>query len=132
MKFWFTKKSPKDAYDGKAPYDATVEQVLRVAQEVNAAPEETERETFDFAKAFRTKVEPVQPAAPAAADEQAPFALSRPTVSRAMRQEMERRIADYRAFQIKLNDEREARIRRTMDDVRAKLKQSAAQNPPLH
>jgi hypothetical protein len=130
MKFWFTKKSPKDAYDGKAPYDATVEQVLRVAQEVNAAPAETERDAFDFAKAFLTKVEPVQPAAPAATDEQAPFALSRPTVSRATRQEMERRIADYRAFQMKLNDEREARIRRTMDDVRAKLKQSAA--PPLH
>jgi hypothetical protein len=47
-----------------------------------------------------------------------------------MRQEMERRIADYRAFQMKLNDEREARIRRTMDDVRASLKQSG--KPPLH
>ena len=132
MKFWFAKKTPKDAYDGKAPYDATVEQVLRVAQEVSAAPAETERETFDFAKAFLTKPEPVQPPAPAATDEQPPFALSRPTVSRAVRQEMERRIADYRAFQIKLNDEREARIRRTMDDVRAKLKQSAPQKPPLH
>jgi hypothetical protein len=132
MKFWFTKKTPKDAYDGKAPYDATVEQVLRVAQEVSAAPAETERETFDFGTAFLTKAEPVQPAAPAATDEPAPFALSRPTVSRAARQEIERRVADYRAFQIKLNDEREARIRRTMDDVRAKLKQLAAQKPPLH
>jgi hypothetical protein len=132
MKFWFTKKTPKDAYDGKAPYDATVEQVLRVAQEVSAAPAETERETFDFATAFLIKAEPVQPAAPAATDEAAPFALSRPTVSRAARQEIERRVADYRAFQIKLNDEREARIRRTMDDVRAKLKQLAAQKPPLH
>lgn len=132
MKFWFTKKTPKDAYDGKAPYDATVEQVLRVAQEVSAAPAETERETFDFAKAFLTRPEPVQPAAPAATDEPAPFALSRPTVSRAERQEIERRVADYRAFQIKLNDEREARIRRTMDDVRAKLKQLAAPKPPLH
>jgi hypothetical protein len=44
---------------------------------------------------------------------------------------MERRLANYRAFQKKLNDEREERIRRTMDDVRAKLKQSAAQHPPV-
>ena len=132
MKFWFTKKTPKDAYDGKAPYDATVEQVLRVAQEVSAAPAETEREIFDFAKAFHTKAEPVPPADPAAVEEQAPFVSPRPTVSRAAREEMERRIADYRAFQMKLNEEREARIRRTMDDVRAKLKQSAAPKPPLH
>ena len=131
MKFWFTKKTPKDAYDGKAPYDATVEQVLRVAQEVNAAPAEAEREVFDFAKAFRVKSEPVLPADPVAVEEQAPFSLSRPMVSRAAREEMERRIAAYRAFQMKLNDEREARIRRTMDDVRAKLKQLAPK-PPLH
>jgi hypothetical protein len=132
MKFWFTKKSPKDAYDGKAPYDATVEQALRVAQEVSAAPAETDREVFDFAKAFRTKTEPVLPADPVPVEEPAPFSLSRPIVSRATREEMERRIADYRAFQMKLNEEREARIRRTMDDVRAKLKQSAAPKPPLH
>ena len=133
MKLWFTKKTPKEAYDGKAPYDATVEQVLRVAQEVNAAPAETDREVFDFTEAFRIKPEPVLPAAPTAAvDEQAPFAITRPTVSRATRQEMERRIADYRAFQIKLNDEREARIRRTMDEVRAHLKQMGTPQPPLH
>ncbi len=76
MKFWFTKKTPKDVYDGKAPYDATVEQALRVAQEVSAAPAETEREIFDFAKAFRTKAEPVPPADPAAVEEQAPFSLT--------------------------------------------------------
>jgi hypothetical protein len=127
MKFWFAKKTPKDVYDGKAPYDATVEQVLRVAQEVRAAPAEAEREAFDFAKAFRAKAEPVPPASIAAFDQPA-AAPAQPRVSRAERDEMERRIASYRAFQKKLNDEREARIRRTMDDVRAKLKQSA-QNP---
>jgi hypothetical protein len=128
MKFWFTKKTPKDMYDGKAPYDATVEQVLRVAQEVSAAPAETERETFDFAKAFRAKAEPSRPAGILSLDTSA-ASPAQPRVSRAAREEMERRIASYRAFQMKLNDEREARIRRTMDDVRAKLKQSAAQNP---
>lgn len=130
MKFWFTKKTPKDMYDGKAPYDATVEQVLRVAQEVSAAPAETERDTFDFAKAFRAKAEP-EPVPPSALSSFDPPAAApvQPRVSRAAREEMERRIANYRAFQKKLNDEREARIRRTMDDVRAKLKQSAAQNP---
>ena len=126
MKFWFTKKTPKDVYDGKAPYDATVEQVLRVAQEVSAAPAEAEREIFDFAKAFRPKAEPSSPASMPPLGAPVP---TQPRVSRAAREEMERRIANYRAFQKKLNDEREARIRRTMDDVRAKLKQSAAQNP---
>jgi hypothetical protein len=130
MKFWFAKKTPKDLYDGKAPYDATVEQVLRVAQEVSAAPAESEREIFDFTKAFRTKAEPALPAEAQRPDTPA-FALTKPKVSRATRDEMERRLANYRAFQKKLNDEREARIRQTMDDVRAKLKQSAAQNPPV-
>lgn len=132
MKFWFTKKTPREFYDGKAPYDATVEQVLRVAQEVSTTPVESEREVFDFAQAFRTK-----PAAAAPPDLPLPLPElpsadpTQPKVSRAAREEMERRIASYRAFQLKLNDEREARIRRTMDDVRAKLKQSAAQNPPV-
>ena len=131
MKFWFTKKTPKDVYDSKAPYDATVEQVLRVAREVNAAPAEAEREVFDFVKALRsiatsdTTATPPVPLTPSASTP------TRPVVSRAARDEMERRIASYRAFQTKLNDEREARIRRTMDDVRAKLKQSAEQNPPV-
>ena len=132
MKFWFTKKTPKDLYDGKAPYDATVEQVLRVAQEVSTTPAESERDTFDFAKAFRTKAEPAPPVAAPPLDAFAPPAeLKKPKVSRATRDDMERRIANYRAFQMKLNDEREARIRQTMDDLRAKLKQSAAQNPPV-
>lgn len=130
MKFWFTKKTPRDLYDGKAPYDATVEQVLRVAQEVSTAPAESEREVFDFAKAFRTKTEPALPAQIQLPETPA-FAVTTPKVSRATRDEMERRLANYRAFQKKLNDEREARIRQTMDDVRAKLKQSAAQNPPV-
>jgi hypothetical protein len=130
MKFWFTKKTPKDLYDGKAPYDATVEQVLRVAQEVSTTPAETEREVFDFAKAFRVKTEPV--AAPLSTPLiDAPYSPAVPKVSRAVREEMERRLANYRAFQKKLNDDREERIRRTMDDVRAKLKQSAAQHPPV-
>ena len=134
MKFWFTnKKTPKDVYDVKAPFDATVEEALRFAQEVSTAPAEADREVFDFVKAF--KAEPVAPQVEA----QIPVIpvisasdLPRPTVSRAERTEMERRIASYRAFQMKLNEEREARIRRTMDGVRAQLKQSAApdQTPP--
>lgn len=129
MKFWFAKRSPKDAYDGKAPLDATVEQALRVAREVNSnAPAETEREIFDFAKVFQNNSAP--PAAAPQVEDAAPAVLSPPKVSRAMREEMERRIASYRAFQMKLNDEREARIRRTMEDLRAKLQQSATHNPP--
>src|SRR5690349_14634537 len=60
MKLWFTKKTPKDIYDGKAPYDATVEQVLRVAREVNATPAEAERDSFDFSQAFRAEGEPAK------------------------------------------------------------------------
>jgi hypothetical protein len=127
MKFWFTRKNPKDVYDAKAPFDATVEQALRVAQEVNAAPTEADRDVFDFAKAFTTapvaaKPEPQIPALP----DVSASSLPRPTVSRAARDEMDRRIASYRAFQLRLNEEREARIRQTMDGVRAQLKQSAA------
>jgi len=136
MKFWFTRKTPKEAHDGKAPYDATVEQVLRVAQEVNSAPAELDRDvvdfaTFDFSRALRPQVD--QDVTPESTDLQtsSAFGLSRPKVSRAAREEMERRTADYRAFQMKLNEEREARIRRTMDDVRARLKQSA-QDPSIH
>jgi hypothetical protein len=127
MKFWFTKKSPKDLYDVKPPFDATVEQALRVAQEVNAAPVEADREVFDFVKAFRTEPVAAQPVpqVPAIPVISA-AALPRPTVSRAERADMERRIANYRAFQMKLNEEREARIRRTMEGVRTQLKQSAA------
>jgi hypothetical protein len=137
MKFWFTKKTPKEAYDGKAPYDATVEQVLRVAREVNSAPAETALDIFDFEKALRpnaeqdetpppTSAQPTTapPALTQPASAQTASILARPTVSRATREEMERRKASFRAFQIRLNDEREARIRRTMDDVRARLKQS--------
>lgn len=144
MKFWFTKKSPKDVYDGRVPYDATVEQVLRAVREVNAAPIETDPDLFDFSKAFQSEPEitppPIVEAAPTTAElpEAAstkpvvsPPASTRPRVPPSMREEIEQRLADYRAFQTKLNDEREARIRRTMDDVRAKLKQSATQKP-LH
>jgi hypothetical protein len=121
MKFWFTKKTPKDVYGGKAPYDATVEQALLVAREVSSAPAETERDVFDIAKALRPQAEQGPVAEPVTRD---PLSLTKPSVSRATREEMERRLASYRAFQMKLNEEREARIRRTMDDVRAKLKQS--------
>ena len=132
MKFWFTKKTPKDVYDAKAPFDATVEQALRVAQEVNAAPTEADRDVFDFAKAFTTaprcgKARDANPASVVSAS-----SLPRPTVSRAARDEMDRRIASYRAFQMKLNEEREARIRQTMDGVRAQLKQSAAPDTAPH
>ena len=133
MKFWFTKKTPKDVYDVKAPFDATVEQALRVAEEVNAAPAEADREIFDFVRAFKTEpiAPPAEPHVPAAPVLSA-SSLPRPIVSRAERADMERRIADYRAFQKKLNDEREARIRRTMDGVRAQLKQPAAPDRTQH
>lgn len=133
MKFWFSKKTPKDVYDVKAPYDATVEQALRVAQEVNAAGPAADRDVFDFVKAFRPKSEQdLSPELIAPPQELPTLATPRPMVSRAAREEMERRIANYRAFQKKLNDDREARIRQTMDDVRAKLKQSAAPNSTQH
>jgi hypothetical protein len=128
MKFWFTKKSPKEQYEGKAPFDATVEQVLLVAREVNSAPTETDPDIFDFEKALRPNAEQdatPQPASTETASAQTAFTLPRPTISRATREEMERRKASFRAFQVRLNEEREARIRRTMDDVRAGLKQSA-------
>ena len=131
MKFWFTRKTPRDVYDGKAPYDATVEQVLRAAREVNSAPDEADRDIFDFAEALRPQAGEVAAPQPASTEAPTAVSLSRPTVSRATRDEMERRLASYRAFQTKLNDEREARIRRTMDGVRAQLKQSA-QDPPLN
>jgi hypothetical protein len=121
MKLWFTKKAPKDVYDGKAPYDATVEQALLVAREVSAAPAEAERDVFDFVKVLHPQAEPNPVPEPVTRD---PLSPTKPTVSRATREEMERRLASYRAFQMKLNEEREARIRRTMDDVRAQLKQS--------
>jgi hypothetical protein len=121
MKLWFTKKAPKDVYEGKAPYDATVEQALRVAREVSAEPAEAERDVFDFVEVLRPQAD-ARPLAESVTRD--PFPLTKPTVSRATREEMERRLASYRAFQMKLNEEREARIRRTMDDVRAQLKQS--------
>jgi len=133
MKFWFSRKTPKDLYDVKAPYDATVEQTLRVAQEVNATSPDTDRDTFDFARAFRPMSgQNVAPEPVAPPQDLAVVPNPRPTVSRAAREEMELRIASYRAFQMKLNDEREARIRRTMDDVRAQLKQSTAPTSTQH
>jgi hypothetical protein len=131
MKFWFSKQTPKEAYDGKAPYDATVEQVLRVVQEVRAAPAEAEREVFDFDKAMRPNATPTAPvAAPATATEASPSSQARPATPGGERALMRRRLDNYRAFQIKLNEEREARIRRTMDNLRAKLQQSLKDNPP--
>ena len=132
MKFWFSKKTPKDVYDVKAPYDATVEQALRVALEVNSAPAEADRDVFDFAKALRAK--PEQDPAPEPLAPQPPPAsiVTRPMVSRAAREEMEHRAASFRAFQMKLNAEREARIRQTMDTVREQLKQAAARDSARH
>mgnify|MGYP001385445740 CR=1 FL=1 len=46
-----------------------------------------------------------------------------------MRAEVERRAANYRAFQIKLNEDREARIRKTMADVRSQLQRLDSQGP---
>lgn len=130
MKFWFTRKAPKVVYDGKAPYDATVEQVLRVAREVNTAPTETDGEVFDLIEALHQESAAPPASFAPAPFAPAPFAPGRPTVSRAAREEMERRVASYRAFQIRLNEEREARIRLTMDNVRATLKQSAQDSSP--
>lgn len=131
MKFWFNKKTPREVYDGKAPYDATVEQVLRAVQEVRAAPAESEREVFDFDKAMRPNATPPAPvAAPATAPEVAPSSQARPAAMGGERALMRRRLDNYRAFQMKLNEEREARIRRTMDNLRAKLQQSVKDNPP--
>lgn len=125
MKFWFTKKTPKDVYDGKAPYDATVERVLRVVQEVRSTPAEADRDVFDFGEAMRPNAEQSPTAQPDPAPTPYVFAPAPPMVSRTERDEMERRVASYRAFQMKLNDDREARIRRTMEDIRAGLKRSA-------
>ena len=126
MKSWFSKKMPKDADQGGSPYDATIERVLQMAREVNAAPAEAEAEVFDFPKALPPKTPPARVQAPAAAT--AP--VKPPTsIANATREDMERRIANYRAFQLKLNEEREARIRRTMDDVRAMLRQSETGRP---
>ena len=130
MKFWFNKKTPREVYDGKAPYDATVEQVLRAVQEVRAAPAEAEREVFDFDKAMRPKITPTAPVvAPAPAPAVSPSSPARPAEG-GERALMRRRLDNYRAFQMKLNEEREARIRRTMDNLRAKLQQSMKDNPP--
>lgn len=46
-----------------------------------------------------------------------------------MRAEVERRAANYRAFQMKLNEDREARIRKTMADVRSQLQRLDSQGP---
>lgn len=128
MKFWFSRKS------SKAPYDATVEQTLRFAQEVNSAPLPSEASFADLASAMRKaepgtprpSLSPPQPASPASK-------MTPPSASNSMREELERRTANYRAFQMKLNEEREERMRKTMADVRTSLQQSAAQNSrPLH
>jgi hypothetical protein len=130
MKFWFSKKS------SKAPYDATVEQTLLFAQEVNATALPSETDFADLASALRQpehvtprpQPQPIPASQPAAA---APKV--RPSASNSMRDELERRSANYRAFQLKLNEEREARIAKTMADVRASLQQATAQKSrPLH
>lgn len=128
MKFWFSKKS------SKAPYDATVEQTLLFVQEVNAASEETESQLPDLATALRQPEHTAPtprpqllqvPPAPTPAPGQS-------AVSKSMRDELQRRSANYRAFQMKLNEEREARIRKTMDGVRASLQASPSSSRPLH
>lgn len=129
MKFWFSRKS------SKAPYDATVEQTLRFAQEVNSTPSPSEASFADLASALR-KAEPGTPRPQSLAPPQpAPPAskMTPPSASNSMREELERRTANYRAFQMKLNAEREERMRKTMADVRTSLQQSTAQNSrPLH
>jgi hypothetical protein len=126
MKFWFSRKS------GKAPYDATVEQTLLFAQEVNATSEDANEALLDLATALRQP----EHAAPAPQAVQrakpVPAPLRRAAGSSAMREELQRRSADYRAFQLKLNEAREERIRKTMADVRASLKAAAQATRPLH
>jgi len=130
MKFWFSKKS------SKAPYDATVEQTLLFVQEVNATSSESESQLLDLATALRQP----EHAAPAPRPQllqvppppaQAP-APRQSAASKSMREELQRRSANYRAFQMKLNEEREERIRKTMNDVRASLQSSAPVSRPLH
>lgn len=130
MKFWFSKKS------SKAPYDATVEQTLLFVQEVNATSSESESQLPDLATALRQP----EHAAPAPRPQllqvspppaQAP-APRQSAASKSMREELQRRSANYRAFQMKLNEEREERIRKTMNDVRASLQSSAPVSRPLH
>lgn len=130
MKFWFMRKSPKATYDGQAPYDATVEQVLRVAREMSTEPSDPEHGTFDFAEAFQANAPQTDPSRREPEMEDTPIAIAPPKVSNAAREEIKRRVENYREFQIKLNEEREARIRRTMEDVRDKLNRPAIQKPP--
>lgn len=160
MKFWFSGKGFKDSReaqaarpaDDKAPFDATVEQTLRAAQAINAAPSEESsktptRDIFDIFSALRAP-EPAVAAAPPPETPQidappsGPPAQSRPAAPGPtpgskpgprpgpMRAEVERRAANYRAFQMKLNEEREARIRKTMADVRTQLQRIGSQGPP--
>lgn len=130
MKFWFSKKS------SKAPYDATVEQTLLFVQEVNAAPEEAESQLPDLATALR-QPEHAAPAPRPQLLQVPPAAVQTPAprqsaASKSMRDELQRRSANYRAFQMKLNEEREARMRKTMDGVRASLQTAASSTRPLH
>ncbi len=130
MKFWFSKKS------SKAPYDATVEQTLLFVQEVNAASEQNESQLPDLASALRQPEHAAPPARPQLL--KVPPAAVQPPIPRqsaasnTMREELQRRSANYRAFQMKLNEEREERIRKTMSDVRASLQSSAPSSRPLH
>lgn len=138
MKFWFSKKGYRETREAKAPFDATVEQTLRAAQDVSATPEEKPaRDIFDI---FSTLRQPRAPGADAALNPDMPrpdarppsmasSETGRPAVPRIMRDEMERRAANYRALQMKLNDDREARIRKTMADVRIKLQRIGSQDP---
>ena len=139
--------------DGKTPFDATVEQTLRAAQAINDATSEPLSETptrdvFDIFSVLRESkpagapdteppqiealtIEPKQIDAPSL--NPAPPQAGHPTrigpKPGPMRAEVERRAANYRAFQMKLNEDREARIRKTMADVRSQLQQLGSQGP---
>lgn len=129
MKFWFSKKG------SKAPYDATVEQTLLFVQEVNAASGESESPFPDLATALRQPEHAAPTPRPQLLQVPPPAQAPAPrqsAASKSMREELQRRSANYRAFQMKLNEEREARIRKTMDDVRASLQSSAPSSRPLH
>jgi hypothetical protein len=142
--------------DDKAAFDATVEQTLRAAQAINEAPPEpaSEAPARDIFDIFRSLREPM-PAVATAPDTESPQidalqieptrvepqvdapSAGRPVRTGAkpgpkpgpMRAEVERRTANYRAFQIKLNEDREARIRKTMADVRSQLQRLDSQGP---
>lgn len=103
------------------------------AVDASSAPE-TEPPQPDTLQVEPLHAEPqigVLPASPATPSASRPVRAGAKPVPKPgpMRAEVERRAANYRAFQIKLNEDREARIRKTMADVRSQLQRLDSQGP---